>query len=128
MCSTSTSTSQRRSAVFFGSWVLVLCMCSSGALQALSPAVRLAAASRAMETTPASKLLLWQLGLFRSPSSEYEATVQPPAQTGMKAQSWHSFHADSCSNFRAAAERYGSVLPAMWPVDIFLSPVKPGQA
>src|SRR5687767_1970507 len=105
MCSTATSTSQGRSVVFFVILVLVLCMCSSGALQALSPVLRLAAASRAMETTPASKLVLWQLGLFRSPCSEYEATVQPPAQTGMKAQSWHSFQADNCSNFRAAAER-----------------------
>ena len=44
---------------------------------------------------------LWQLGVSMSPSSLYAATVQPPAQTGMKAQSLHSSHAASASKSRA---------------------------
>ena len=61
-----------------------------------------AAAWRASVIKPASKLDLWQLGLFMSSSSVWAATLQPPAQTGMNAQSSHSFHAVMTSKRRAA--------------------------
>ena len=57
---------------------------------------------------------MWQFGLSMLPSSVYAATVQPPAQTGMNAQSRHSFHADSASN-RDAACGARRLLP---PVDV----------
>src|SRR5258708_31157638 len=63
-----------------------------------------------------------------SPSSLADATVQPPAQTGMNAQSLHISHAASFSKFRSAWVRYSSCRPSMWPVDWFASPAKPGQA
>src|SRR5262245_27642957 len=61
------------------------------------------AASRARPATPASKLRLWQFGRFRFPSSVWAATLQPPAQTGMKAQPSHSRHAAIASNRRDAS-------------------------
>src|SRR5687768_15538010 len=87
-----------------------------------------AAASRAIVTSPASKLALWQFGAFRSPSSVCAATVQPPAQTGMNAQSSHCFQAASCSNLVAALWRHVSCRPSICPVDIRASPVNPGHA
>ena len=51
---------------------------------------------------PPRSSVLWQFGACMSPSSLWAATVQPPAQTGMKAQSLHSFQAASASNWRAA--------------------------
>src|SRR5215217_1120850 len=63
-----------------------------------------------------------------SPRSVCEATVHPPAHTGMKAQPSHAFHAASWSNLRAAAERRSLDVPSMWPVESDRSPVNPGQA
>ena len=46
-----------------------------------------------------------------SPSSLCDATVQPPAQTGMNAQSWHCFQAESRSNCCSAWLRYCLLTP-----------------
>ena len=66
--------------------------------------------------------------MFMSPSSVCEATEQPPAQTGMNAQSPHLCHAARCSNRSAADIRQLSFLSSMCPVESVGSPVKPGQA
>src|ERR1041385_6762951 len=63
-----------------------------------------------------------------SPSCEYEAATQPPAHTGMNAQSPHSFHGCSRSNRSSADSRQLSLRSSMCPVDIASCPVKPGQA
>ena len=49
---------------------------------------------------------LWQLGLSMLPSSLYAATVQPPAQTGMKEQSRHSCHAGDTPQSGAQRQHY----------------------
>lgn len=54
-----------------------------------------AAAFIANAFTPASNTGRWQLGFWMSPNSACAAVVQPPAHTGMNAQSPHSFHAAS---------------------------------
>ena len=66
--------------------------------------------------------------MFMSPSSVWEATEQPPAHTGINAQSPHLCHAARCSNRSAADIRQLSVRPSIWPVASVGSPVKPGQA
>src|SRR6516225_2640236 len=85
------------------------------------------AASRASAITPASKLGLWQLGACMSPNSLCAATVQPPAQTGMNAQSWHCSHAESRSKFLSAWLRNASSRPSICPVECCASPANPGQ-
>ena len=67
-------------------------------------------------------------GACMSPSSLCAATVQPPAQTGMNAQSLHCSQAASCSKLRSACVRIVFRRPSMWPVDCSASPAKPGQA
>src|SRR5688500_12381086 len=87
-----------------------------------------AAALSANAFTPASNTGKWQLGFWMSPNSACAAVVQPPAQTGMNAQSPHSFHAASPSYFFAIASCPTSRRPWMLPTDCCFSPAKPGQA
>ena len=66
--------------------------------------------------------------MFMSPSCVCDATAQPPAHTGMNAQSPHSFHGlqpiePFARAFRATASRRSS----MCPVDSAGSPVNPGH-
>src|SRR5690348_5051265 len=63
-----------------------------------------------------------------SPSSVCDATEQPPAHTGINAQSPQLCQAVRCSNRSADDIRQLSERPSMCPVESVGSPVKPGQA
>src|ERR1019366_3472215 len=74
-------------------------------------------ASCARAISADSKLGLWHVGLFMSPSSVCDATRHPPAHTGMNAQSLHSFHGWRRSKRSRSFSRFSSRRPSMWPVE-----------
>src|SRR6476646_5108924 len=86
------------------------------------------AAECASEMSADSNVGLWHVGVFMSPSCEYEAATQLSAHTGLNAQSPHSFHGCRRSNRSSADARQVSLRSSMCPVDIASCPVKPGQA
>ena len=78
------------------------------------------AASRASEITADSKLRLWHVGRFMSPSSVCAATRQPPRTHGDKGAVAAFLPGLSGSNCVAAWFAHASLRPSMWPVDCAL--------
>jgi len=68
-------------------------------------------------------------GISYYASSQWRAAaLQPPAHTGMNAQSSHSSHAAIFANRAAAARRSPSERPSMWPIASGTLPANPGHA